>query len=250
MKLSRRDFLAGASAILSTGAFARPVRSLLSTRDFLDSILKPTAADYIQEGLVVMWDAIENGGPGIHDPSATYIKDLIGNRDLPCAAGSVSDSWVRYSSTYRIVADAPLIGGFDFTISGVFDRSETTGNFCAIGFGYSTGCLVTGSPTAFGCRFGTGYQIKNTSEVLSSVTWRRMPYDNIRFFDGDVDRGIFVGDMGRDISTLTSLNINGENPYGNYRNIFSLGNLRIYDRPLSADEIRYNYLIDKLRFAL
>jgi hypothetical protein len=40
---------------------------------------KPTAKDYVQSGLVAMWDGIENAGWGVHDASATTWKDLSGN---------------------------------------------------------------------------------------------------------------------------------------------------------------------------
>ena len=39
----------------------------------------PTASDYVQDGLVAMWDGIENAGWGVHDPNATTWKDLTGN---------------------------------------------------------------------------------------------------------------------------------------------------------------------------
>ena len=39
----------------------------------------PTARDYVQDGLIAMWDGIENAGWGVHDPNATTWKDLTGN---------------------------------------------------------------------------------------------------------------------------------------------------------------------------
>lgn len=39
----------------------------------------PTAKDYVQDGLISMWDGIENAGWGVHDPNATVWKDLSGN---------------------------------------------------------------------------------------------------------------------------------------------------------------------------
>lgn len=40
-----------------------------------------TAKDYIQNGLVAMWDGIENVGWGQHDSNATVWKDLVGESD-------------------------------------------------------------------------------------------------------------------------------------------------------------------------
>jgi hypothetical protein len=39
----------------------------------------PTARDYVQSGLVAMWDGIENAGWGTHDAAATTWADLSGN---------------------------------------------------------------------------------------------------------------------------------------------------------------------------
>lgn len=47
-----------------------------------------TAADYVKEGLVAMWDGEENAGFGIHDQYATTWKDLAGNCDLS-ATGNI-----------------------------------------------------------------------------------------------------------------------------------------------------------------
>ena len=41
-----------------------------------------TAKDYVQDGLIAMWDGIENAGWGVHDPNATVWKDLVGGYDL------------------------------------------------------------------------------------------------------------------------------------------------------------------------
>ena len=35
----------------------------------------PTAKDYVQDGLIAMWDGVENAGWGVHDPNATVWKD-------------------------------------------------------------------------------------------------------------------------------------------------------------------------------
>ena len=42
----------------------------------------PTARDYVQDGLVAMWDGIENAGWGVHDAAATTWKDLVGTVDI------------------------------------------------------------------------------------------------------------------------------------------------------------------------
>ena len=53
---------------------------------------KPTARDYVQDGLVAMWDGIENAGWGVHDENATTWKDLIGGAE-PTLTGGANVSW-------------------------------------------------------------------------------------------------------------------------------------------------------------
>jgi len=211
-----------------------------------------SARDYVRDGLVAMWDGIENAGWGVHDQNATTWVDLIGGNNLPCLAGSVSDSWIRYSSSYQIYIPEPIITGYEFAIQGVYDRSETTGNFCAIGFGYSTARICTGNASSFGCRFSSAWSSLNVSGQKNAITWLRSNADatQIRLFDGETDKGIFQGAQTYSLTESARLCINGENPYGYYRNIFSVANIRIYNRALTADEIARNYAIDKLRFNL
>ena len=42
-----------------------------------------TTADYVQDGLIAHWDAIDNAGTGTHDPTAATWKNLVpGGMDL------------------------------------------------------------------------------------------------------------------------------------------------------------------------
>ena len=41
-----------------------------------------TSADYVQDGMLVQWDGIDNAGTGAHNPNATVWKDLKGSCDL------------------------------------------------------------------------------------------------------------------------------------------------------------------------
>ena len=61
------------------------------TAVFAETATRPAdiAADYAYDGLVAMWDGIENvGHVRAHDSSATVWKDLVGNRDLTLVSGS------------------------------------------------------------------------------------------------------------------------------------------------------------------
>lgn len=76
----------------SLTAVSAPVRSLVAARNTINDSsekVQYTAADYIQDGLIVMWDGIENAGWGVHDNNATVWKNLLGDTgyDFPnCAS--------------------------------------------------------------------------------------------------------------------------------------------------------------------
>ena len=64
-----------------------------------------SAKSYIQDGLVAMWDGIENAGWGVHDPNATVWKDLSGNGyDLEVVRPSAWEP-VGIRAVKNIVAD-------------------------------------------------------------------------------------------------------------------------------------------------
>ena len=53
-----------------------------------------TSASYVQDGLIAQWDAIDNAGTGVHDPTTNVWKDLKGHNDLTIVAGRGSE-WRR-----------------------------------------------------------------------------------------------------------------------------------------------------------
>ena len=98
---NRREFLDkcgyGLAGIIAAGnAPAAIVKSMLGTGGIklVGAIEMPTAVDYIQDGLVALWDGIENEDWGIHNPNATVWKDLSGN-DFD--AVSRLSNWAGYS---------------------------------------------------------------------------------------------------------------------------------------------------------
>ena len=71
---------AGLAAIIAAGkAPAAFIKSMCAARNaLLSGGAKLSAKSYVQDGLVAMWDGIENAGWGVHDASATTWTDLIG----------------------------------------------------------------------------------------------------------------------------------------------------------------------------
>lgn len=231
----------------------------------------PTAKDYVQNGLVAMWDGIENAGWGVHDASATTWKDLAGTEDLiftttgahpphwedNCAARTTTTRWAVVfatsqnadtdADTVEVVTDftwynndiypTGLVGGRQGRLIGVANNSQGSSVLFA---GYATGKGVPlGSTTKF------------TASILFSGTGNASVADY--YLDGN--------HYSSDRLETTKTDWNSQSPYyfviggrrasdndcGYSGKIFCV---RKYNRALTADEIARNYAIDKARFNL
>lgn len=146
IELPRRSFIragAGLAAILASGrAPAALIRSMVAARNGILVGGKLTARDYVQDGLVAMWDGIENIGLSLpHDDSTTTWKDLSGNgydakiiRLLTHAYWE--DNGFRYNKT--------SLGGSEyyFYVKRPTDIQSRLGNTYTIGF---TGRIYPGN---------------------------------------------------------------------------------------------------------
>ena len=217
----------------------------------------PTARDYVQDGLVAMWDGIENSGFGVHDQNATVWKDLIGSDDLimrNCKFEQdsiVSDSQINvsaYSSITRNFGDMSLEVAFRDNIKRVnhdllsLDVKPGTG-IVVFGGQDENSTLdwwVLGNDT-----YVAANTLGNTNPTSSSIT---LSSGLFRFYR-----------IGLEISSLkTSYNdITGflslfslRNSEGRHNLIGAIYCVRLYSRALTAEEIAHNYAIDKARFNL
>ena len=66
-----------------------------------------TARDYVQDGLVAMWDGIENAGWGVHDPNATVWTDLVNGMGINLIEQAMfSENSLRIVATDETLATA------------------------------------------------------------------------------------------------------------------------------------------------
>jgi len=81
--MDRREFILGGAALAGVGAFASPVRSLVGSNGegYVESAM-PTVFDYIQDGLIALWDGIENIGSGEHLDGNTPWVNLVTGETL------------------------------------------------------------------------------------------------------------------------------------------------------------------------
>ena len=67
----------------------------------------PTARDYVQDGLIAMWDGIENAGWGVHDPNATVWTDLVNGMGITLIEQAMfSENSLRIVATDETLATA------------------------------------------------------------------------------------------------------------------------------------------------
>ena len=222
-----------------------------------------TARDYVQDGLVAMWDGIENAGWGTHNSAATTWKDLVGNRDWTLGA-STSYEWTANSFD----AKDQFAATQDFIDSNVAESLEIccvtknatdpTANTAWILLGRS---WISGGPyfgllyrhqytSMMACR---GYYANTYPGIKGLRTSFSFPSFNasgnaVAYFNGSASSTVSFNTLDYNATTRgTVARIGG---ILSQAMPIEVNNIRIYSRALTADEIATNYAIDKERFNL
>lgn len=244
----------------------------------------PTAKDYVQNGLVAMWDGIENAGWGTHDANAMTWKDLIGGFD---AVKVGSPTWSDNSGNTN---------GANNTFLATIPTQSTFINAAKSGFVAIEICLSTSATWGSRCPFSIEDSNGSSSVyrlvqifMQASKQYLPAPYNinGTRFigagpvfddpsgtiscsFGPDGERVYATpsrnGTIGTEGSqrigqvqtfnpgTLDQIGVNnwyvriGRTHNNSMSSAFH--SIRLYSRALTADEIARNYNIDKARFHL
>ena len=85
-----KSILAIILAVICVAATAAPTHSMVGARHISNVGGTLSAKSYVQDGLVAMWDGIENAGWGTHDANATTWVDLTGNGHDAALSGKYS----------------------------------------------------------------------------------------------------------------------------------------------------------------
>ena len=211
------------------------------------------ASSYIQDGLIAMYDGIENAGAGQHSDSATTWKDLSGNGWDLALVGNGSSSW--QDDHYNFVAVSNT-GGKRFTVDATDMSSvltlefclQATGNIQLIHFRNDFNFYIDG-------RNG-GYAYTGINTVKAA---KAFPFGKV---SGSIDIGNNImyrnnelcaaQSQGRQSCSANQELILGCLLYNGYRfyTSFKLHTIRLYNRVLTADERTHNYELDVQRFGL
>lgn len=267
---------------VSAVLFASPQRGNSAAKSlvFSDDDLAPTAADYVQSGLVNFWDGIENADWGIHtdDKSIGWV-DLAGN-----AANIVlTDTTVFWEST-----SLTRVGTWGRVLA--YPTIDLTDPLSERTFEFVVSAEDLPSEPASTYYF---WALKGTSSYANRLLWTKRSQDSIPYIWGtirasagnawlgtseDLLRPCTVSMVGTsEPSTVernwgyyyfngikTSSGLFGGNPYPEgtdmalfaavrnwpASNTIRFHSIRIYNRALTAEEVAHNHLIDRLRFNL
>lgn len=275
--------------LVAASVYSTPVKSSLATSgmEYAQTTPAPsyTAADYIQDGLIIMWDGIENAGWGIHDSEATVWKNLMGDSgyDFPNCA-SWGDSYFDFSSAYVDVLNS----------TDPKTRIRTTSSISKNDFGsvevvYASYKVAVNNNEVFGT-VRDGNNRKLIQLMTPYVGWTNVRFGmrvgaNDTLFNISKNAIGFQPDWGKphgfswartttsgtttpvylDAKSIGNIAYNSANPWAEPFRIgvevdYEIAQpkgccgrlycIRIYNRQLSAEEVEWNFMIDKKRFKL
>ena len=230
-----------------------------------------TAADYIQDGLIAMWDGIENAGYGVHDPNTTIWYDLIGQNHLTMYDTALCEDKCALQpnvapTAYRENAKIEWVFAEVVCDWSMFAGTSNSGLMFSMGNYISDdGPFIFGNwadwynsgRTKYFIQFRPMARATYCTTVESLVTDVKMLAGTISIDKGNqlmwknsvplemLSKGIAYLYNTQNIIFIGSNHMNGERGFkGRFYNV------RIYGRILSQEEIEYNYMIDKQRFGL
>lgn len=220
----------------------------------------PTAKDYVQHGLVAMWDGIESEFDG------SIWRDITHGYELNFNNFTVKDQSYRWRTEYERVDNAQFFVPSEGSILDVLSAYNNAGDstveyYQGDSISTSNGLTMTGLSSADNY-FGKGQVSSNVSKVfLRTKAGAYAP------------SSVVVPTLGPGIWSHASTVINSALLHGWYNGIelqystqppardvdatkfmfnraCAYKNFRIYSRALTAAEIAANYAIDKARFDL
>lgn len=207
-----------------------------------------TAKSYVRDGLVAMWDGIENAGWGTHDASATVWKDLAGNNNLDIY-GSVQDNCVRTTNTAAAEKSGLTIPGIA-TIEACYNLTSTSNPQGLVFYSGNIdstrlGLVVYGKSVGFQTYTNKFW---NYPTVLTPQKYSVSVTDSTCVVNGTV-----LSEVAHSTDTWNNGNYTGiggiawQNTWKSYGDYYCV---RIYDRELTAAEVAHNCAVDKGRFNL
>lgn len=257
-RVSRKLFRnAGTGAFTIGPDVATPVMGL----HFFKSQIK-TAKDYVQNGLIAMWDGIENAGWGVHNPNATSWVDLTGRgADMLLKDANTTEMFEVGSDYVKILNGIGWNGRGHCTPSWASGDDVVTVEIVLDNGDFDT----SGSAVARVANFGVGNGNTFPAVCLVGTKFTHVKYNQYPKFDIGVgcssislvynEQKVFLNG----VSILSDKVTDGGYTYfapciSAYSATAAIGtkikSMRIYSRVLTDAERLANYAVDKRRFNL
>ncbi len=248
---TRRSFIragAGLAAIIASGrAPAALIRSMIAARNGLMAG-GLSAKSYVQDGLIAMWDGIENAEWGVHDAEATVWKDLVGSNDATLTSTAYFDANSIRRDTQgngAMALSASALSGIN-AVEVCFDHAAASVEvlFCA---GTSPSLLVSYIDYQGNSRFQYGNNRLMYANAIGDAKCTLCGFfDSNIALNGSVLTTVGITDSWGSLYNVCA--IGGRN--GSYSAVGHIYSVRAYSRALTAAEIAANYAVDKARFNL
>lgn len=206
-----------------------------------------TAKDYVQDGLIIMLDDIENSGFGTNDANATVWVDLSGNGndvDVDLTQASWEDGFLKVTGTTctrdeEITNIATLEVLFRDTLTSSYPNNN--GPFFVLGEMKGPCCLWYGHIA--GGAIGKINISSNNAVGKHILASRSYTYNPASYYVNGEPMGVYYPP-----TTLADAVGCKATAVGGIA--IEIYHVRAYSRALTADEIAHNYAIDKARFKL
>lgn len=251
--------------VLPDGVLAAP-----AARVFLESDASGvySASDYVQDGLTVQYDAIENAGANVHDENARTWKDLKGGHDLTLVSSDeVSANSILIGSTVHsagTIFSEHTDATFECNVLPVEDRSQSGAAFMIVPY---VGSLIwVAGPTVLNTRRPQGEQV-DAKFLYQSYTTGFSTFEDF-VASGEYRTISAVFSFGSTTESTIPLYVDGVRQglsghvnYLNYTRNSDLSltighadnktrfrSIRVYNRPLTAEEVQLNHRVDLARF--
>ena len=223
----------------------------------------PTAADYVQDGLLVQWDGIDNAGTGVHDPAATTWKNLAGGGyDLTLTNNAAWNAEGRALVVDGISAFNPSAAPEYKTIEVVFKRTNLGGNGRILfNSGIKTRFVLFDGTTSIAAYF-SGATLNDASITTKRIYQEFIPSEinflAARYDDDGIVTDVFKNADARNDGVIAnpwyhapSIYIGGRIMPGKTPEYLWYGEvyaIRLYGTRLTKAQLAHNHRIDCQRF--
>lgn len=225
---------------------------LINMRNGLMAGGKLSAKSYVQDGLFLLLDGIENIAWGVHDGEAEAWVDLINGVRFNIGSNVINNDHVHVLSAMgadvKSQAYKDVVYSRNYTLEVLFraiDNNSRRLAFCIDG-GVFSGCGIAANKRLYsnvypyGDVYITGYESTIEELHLVSGTSNSATFSGNVYIDGDFKKTSPSNSVQRNTNTLQ---------IGLYwaGDIYSV---RMYSREITAAEVAANYAVDKARFNL